>query len=84
MACGTPVIAFKRGSIPEVISKETGFIVNPFTNDKKTNYKGSIEASKNVSNISRKECRKWVEENFTKEKMVKNYERLYYKIINKK
>jgi len=84
MACGTPVIAFKRGSVPEVISKETGFVVSPFTKDKKTNYKDFIKAIKNINKISREKCRKRVEEKFTREKMVSGYERLYYKILNRK
>lgn len=81
MACGTPVIAFKRGSVIEVVKdKKTGFIVPPFKN-KKTNFKGFIEAIKNIEKISRIECRKWVEKKFTKKQMVDKYENLYYKIL---
>lgn len=83
MACGTPVIAFKRGSIPEVIKdKKTGFIIKPFKRGE-TNYEDFIKAIDNIGEISRKECRKWVEENFTVRRMVNEYEKLYYKIIEK-
>ncbi|MFQ6049689.1 MAG: glycosyltransferase family 4 protein [Candidatus Paceibacterales bacterium] len=76
MACGTPVIAFKRGSVPEVIEdKKTGFVVN--------NIKTAVKAVKNIDKIKREDCRKWVEENFTQEVMVKNYEKLYYKLLKK-
>lgn len=85
MACGTPVIAFKRGSVPEVINdKKTGFVINPFTKGKKTNYRDFISAVKEIDKISREDCRKWVEENFTKERMVDEYEKIFYKIIKKK
>lgn len=84
MACGTPVVAFRRGSVPEVVSdKKTGFVVSARTKEGKTNYKGFMEAVKNINKISRKECRKWVEENFTVKKMVDEYEKLYYQIIPK-
>jgi len=77
MACGTPVIAFNRGSVPEIIKHgKTGFIVN--------NEKEMTEAIKKIDQIDRKECRKHVEENFTVEKMVDNYEKLYFKILNQK
>jgi glycosyltransferase involved in cell wall biosynthesis len=77
MACGTPVIAFKKGSVPEVVKdKKTGFVVK--------NIKEAILAVKEINKIKREDCRKWVEENFTKERMVKDYEKLYYKILAKK
>ncbi len=82
MACGTPVIAFRRGSVPEVIKHgKTGFIIPPWTEDKKPNFQGFIEAVKKIDKIKRKDCRRWVEENFTVEKMVAGYEELYYKIL---
>jgi len=83
MACGTPVIAFKRGSMEEVIeNKKTGFVIPPFKK-KMVNYKEFIEAIKKVNKISRKDCRKWVEERFSKERMVSDYEKLYYKVLEK-
>ena len=81
MACGTPVVAFKRGSVPELIKdKVTGFVVKPFKG-KKQNFEGFLEAIENVSKIKREDCREWVEKNFTKEKMAKEYEKVYYKIL---
>ncbi len=50
MACGTPVIAFNRGSVPEVVTAETGIIVN--------NVEEMIAAVKTVDRIDRKTCRK--------------------------
>jgi len=75
-ACGCPVIAFRRGSVPEVVKdKETGFIVRSIN--------GMIKALKQIDQIKRSECRKHVERNFTVEKMVDKYEKVYYKILGK-
>jgi len=74
MACGTPVIAYERGSAKEVIKNgKTGFIVK--------NIKEMAEAIKKIGRIDRYECRKWVEQKFTMEKMVDNYEKVFYKIL---
>jgi glycosyltransferase involved in cell wall biosynthesis len=81
MACGTPVIAFKHGSVPEVIKdKKTGFIVK--------NESQMIKAVKKIYDMPqneymqmRRNCRKHVEENFSVERMVNDYEKLYYKIV---
>ncbi len=74
MACGTPVIAFDRGSVREIIKNgKTGFIVK--------NLREMVQAIKKIGQIDRKECRKWVEENFTVEKMVDGYEKLFLKIL---
>jgi len=98
MACGTPVVAYARGSVPEVIKDgETGFIVNSSEEDKrgdwivkKTGIEGLCEAvekiyamPKNQYIEMRKNCRKHVENNFTVEKMVNNYEKVYREIIDK-
>jgi glycosyltransferase involved in cell wall biosynthesis len=48
MACGTPVIAFNRGSVTEVVNKETGFIVN-----KESEMIAAVGA---IKSIDRKEC----------------------------
>jgi glycosyltransferase involved in cell wall biosynthesis len=81
MACGTPVIAFKRGSVPEVIKdKLTGFVIEPFKKGKQ-NFEDFISAIENISTIKRENCRGWVEKKFTKERMAREYEKVYYKIL---
>jgi len=84
MACGTPVIAFERGSVSEIIKDGvTGFICLPGDSDcmvraiKKIN---EMPADKYLA--MRQACRKHVEENFTVEKMVDGYEKVYQKVIN--
>lgn len=96
MACGTPVIAYARGSVPEVIKDgETGFIINSSEKDKRGNFiikktglDGMIEAVKKIYAMPeaeycqmRQNCRKHVEQNFTIEKMVDGYESVYKKVI---
>ncbi|MFH1451152.1 MAG: glycosyltransferase family 4 protein [bacterium] len=76
MACGTPVITFNRGSAKEIVKNgKTGFIVKDVN--------GIVQAIKNIDKISRQECRRWVEDNFTVEKMVDGYEKVFYEIISK-
>lgn len=75
MACGTPVIGFNRAAVPEIVKDgKTGFIVDDI--------KGMIKAMKRINEIDRLECRKHVEENFTVQKMVDEYEKVYEKAIN--
>lgn len=77
MACGTPVIAFNMGSVPEVVNHgKTGFIVE--------NINEAVKAIKKIDQIKRSDCRDWVNENFSTDIMVKNYEKTYYEIISKK
>ncbi|MBI4119246.1 MAG: glycosyltransferase family 4 protein [Parcubacteria group bacterium] len=74
MACGTPVIAFNRGSVPEIVEDgKTGFVVE--------NAEEMAGAIKRIQNIDRKECRKSVENKFTIEKMTDGYEEIYSAII---
>lgn len=74
MACGTPVIGFRKGSVPEVIEHgKTGFIVN--TKEE------MAEAIKHIDEINREDCRKHVENHFTVEKMVDAYEKIYKNML---
>jgi len=74
MATGTPVVVFDRGSAREIVQDgKTGFIVKGID--------GAVEAVKKIGQIKRKDCRALVEEKFTKEVMVDQYEKLYNKII---
>jgi len=58
MACGVPVVAYKRGGPSEIIQHgETGFLVK--ANDKEN----LIYYIKKISSINRKNCREWVEHN---------------------
>jgi len=76
MACGTPVLAFNRGSMPEIIQDGmNGFIVLSIEE-----MAGKIKA---VKNISREACRKTVESRFTQERMVKEYIEVYKEILKK-
>lgn len=79
MACGTPVIANKRSSLPEIVEAEkTGFIVDEGDID------GAVEAVKKIITIERQNCRKRVEENFSARQMAENYEKVYQKILEVK
>src|SRR3989344_2180049 len=74
MACGTPVIAFLRGSVPEIVEHgKTGFVVD--TKEK------MIEAIKMIGSIDRAKCRESVEKKFSLEIMIDRYEKIYEKII---
>jgi len=74
MACGTPVIAFNRGSMPEVIKDgKTGFLVNS-TNE-------ACAALPKISSLNRADCREWVQQNFSQERMVNDYLTLYEHIL---
>ena len=70
MACGTPVIAFNRGSVPEVIEDGlTGFVVEDETS--------AVGAIRQLSRLSRTVIRKRFEEQFTARRMAEQYLRLY-------
>ncbi len=75
MACGAPVIAFDRGSMPEIIRDgETGYIVEDI--------EGAINAVAGVRTIDRSICRADVEKRFTSTRMARDYVRVYQKILN--
>ena len=75
-ACGTPVVAFNKGSMPEIISDgENGFLVEDVSS--------AVDAIGNLKNISRHRCREIVEERFSQDLMVENYLAVYRKIIEK-
>ena len=77
MACGTPVIAFNKGSMPELIENgKNGFLVN--TVDE------AIDKVAQVRDIDRSSCRRHVERNFTVERMAKEYIQVYETIYKKK
>jgi glycosyltransferase involved in cell wall biosynthesis len=74
LATGTPVIAWRRGSIPEVVQDRiTGFIVN--------NIDEGVEAVAQLNRIDRQVCRNDFETRFTSERMAKDYLRLYENAI---
>lgn len=74
MCCGTPVIAFSRGSMPELIQQgKTGFLVNDMEE--------AAAAVEQVPQIKRKDCRQWAVDMFSKEKMVAGYLDVYTQIL---
>lgn len=74
MACGTPVIAYNKGAIPEVITQgKNGFVVE--------NEDQMARAVLDIPKIDRSFCRKVVEERFTITAMVSEYEAVYKDVI---
>ncbi len=77
MACGVPVVAFSKGSVPELVKDgKTGFVVDP-----DRGLEGIESAIKKIDQIDRGVCRRHVEEKFTIEKMVDGYEAVYRRIL---
>lgn len=96
MACGTPVIAYSRGSMPELIKDgETGYLVNPSDEDirgdyiiKKTGTEGLCEAVQKLYSLPqdeyelmRRNTRSRAEQHFNVDTMVDKYVAYYREII---
>jgi len=74
MLCGTPVVAFNKGSMPELIKhNETGFLVNTIPE--------AVEILNDVGKLDRKKCHDWAFSKFSREKMTEDYIKVYKKIL---
>ncbi|CAM4427298.1 glycosyltransferase family 4 protein [Paenibacillus tarimensis] len=76
MACGTPVLAFRKGSMPEIIENgRNGYAVDTLEE--------LVQRVPEVSSISREGCRQLVEERFSQKRMVRDYIEVYKEIMDK-
>jgi glycosyltransferase involved in cell wall biosynthesis len=77
MACGTPVIAYRSGAVPEIMKEgHTGFIVKGL--------KDAVEAVRRVPELSRKRCREVFDRRFTAARMAHDYVQVYERLIKSK
>ncbi len=77
MACGTPIIAYDRGSVREVLDHgRTGFIVN--------HLEEAVDAVQRVPSIERKQCRREFEERFSAARMAQDYVAIYQQLVDAK
>ena len=75
LACGTPVIAWNNGSVPEVLADgETGFVVNTIDQ--------AVKAVGQVARLSRHACRRAFERRFDVTSMARNYVEVYSRLIH--
>jgi glycosyltransferase involved in cell wall biosynthesis len=73
MASGTPIVAFERGSVPEIVKDgETGFIVK--------SVEAMVQAIGRIDRVDRRACRSHVVANFSIERMTEGYEALYQRL----
>jgi len=74
MFCGTPVIAYNKGSMPELIEPDvSGFLVNDLHE--------AIESVNNLQTINRKSCHAYVKEKFSYNKMIEEYIKAYEYVL---
>lgn len=72
MACGTPIVAFGKGSVPEIIKNgENGFICE--------DVQAAVKAIENIDVIDRLNCRYHFDSRFTASRMAQDYARIYEK-----
>jgi glycosyltransferase involved in cell wall biosynthesis len=72
LSCGTPVVAFRRGSVPEVLDNaQTGFICDTIDE--------AVEAVGQIEQLSRRRCRQTFEERFTAARMASDYLKIFQK-----
>lgn len=77
MACGTPVIAYRRGSVPEIMEEGvTGFMVETLDD--------AVKATGKVAAIDRRRCREVFERRFAVERMARQYVEAYQQIAERK
>jgi glycosyltransferase involved in cell wall biosynthesis len=76
LACGTPVIAYRCGSVPEIIDDGVvGFIVS--------NAEEAVDAVNKVQQIDRHDCRRHFERYFSDERMARDYLNIYQRLIRR-
>jgi glycosyltransferase involved in cell wall biosynthesis len=76
MACGCPVVAMNRGSIPEIVQNGvTGYVVE--------DVEGMAAAVEGIENIDRAACREHALTNFSAERMADGYEAMYTKMLER-
>lgn len=76
MACGTPVVAYRKGSMPEVVEHgRSGFLVS--------NLEEAVDALRLIPQIERIQCRRWVEQRFSADRMVEDYLAVYRMILSR-
>jgi glycosyltransferase involved in cell wall biosynthesis len=74
LACGTPVLALRDGSVPEVLEDgKTGFICDSEDD--------LLAATRRIATLDRRQCRAEVERRFSPDAMAQSYEHLYRKLI---
>jgi len=74
MACGTPVVAFRRGSVPEVMTDGvTGFVVDDVP--------GAVEAVRATAALDRRACRRAFAERFGVARMASDYQAVYRRLV---
>lgn len=77
LSCGTPVVAFNRGAVAEIVEDgKTGFVVDPAQG-----IDGFISSLKQIGSINRTTCREHAARSFSKSRMVDDYEKVYQKIL---
>ena len=75
LACGTPVIAWRCGSVPEVIADGvTGFVVDSVDQ--------AVQAVERVAGLSRHACRTAFEERFDIARMARDYLEVYRRLVH--
>jgi glycosyltransferase involved in cell wall biosynthesis len=73
LACGTPVVAIRGGSVPEILEHGvTGFICDDLDE--------AIEATRRVHTLDRRACRRIFERRFTATRMTEDYVQLYRRL----
>jgi glycosyltransferase involved in cell wall biosynthesis len=78
LSCGVPVLAYNRGSVPEiVVDSKVGFVIDP-----KEGTDGFVTRLKSVGSIDRSACRQHAVAKFSKIRMADDYERLYKEIAS--
>jgi glycosyltransferase involved in cell wall biosynthesis len=76
LACGTPVIAFRRGSVPEIIDEGVTRLIGDDLN-------AAVKCIERVSTICRKRCREVFEMRFQASQMAQNYCHVYERATTK-
>lgn len=76
MACGTPVIAFSHGSVPEVLEHAvSGFLVDDLD--------AAVDFARRVDELDRRRCRAEFERRFTAARMAEDYEAVYESLVRR-
>lgn len=77
MACGTPVVAYPGGAVPEImLDGVTGSLVH--------NVNEAVAAVNKIREIDRRSCREHFEMNFSADRMAKDYLKIYHQIVHSK